>query len=142
MNEIIWAMNEKNDTLEDLLYYTRSYAAEYCEENNLTCKTHLPQNIPSIFVSGEIRRNVFLTVKESLHNIVKHASAEKVVIDFNITSSLMVTVKDDGKGFSENLNDNGNGLRNMQKRMESVNGSFEITENNGVMVKIKAPLQL
>jgi signal transduction histidine kinase len=142
MNEIIWAMNEKNDTLEDLLYYTRSYAAEYCEENNLTCETHLPQNIPSIFVSGEIRRNVFLTVKESLHNIVKHASAEKVVIDFNINSSLLVTVKDDGKGFSENRNDSGNGLRNMQKRMESVNGSFEIINSNGVVVKIKVPLQL
>ena len=88
MNEIIWAMNEKNDTLEDLLYYTRSYAVEYCEENNLQCETHLPENIPSVIVSGEIRRNIFLTVKESLHNSVKHAAANKIRIDFNIDKNL------------------------------------------------------
>jgi signal transduction histidine kinase/ligand-binding sensor domain-containing protein len=140
MNEIIWAMNEKNDTLEDLLYYTRSYAVEYCEENNLICETRLPQKITAAVVSGEIRRNVFLTVKESLHNIVKHSNAEKVTINFTIDTALLVTIKDNGKGFSENGKGSGNGLRNMQKRMESVNGSFEIIDTNGVMVKIKVPL--
>jgi signal transduction histidine kinase len=130
----------KNDTLEDLLFYTRSYAVEYCEENNLICETRLPQKVTAAVVSGEIRRNVFLTVKESMHNIVKHANARKVLIDFNINSSLLVTIQDDGKGFSEKGKDNGNGLRNMQKRMESVNGTFEITNINGVIVKIKVPL--
>jgi signal transduction histidine kinase len=142
MNEIIWAMNEKNDTLEDLLFYTRSYAVEYCEENNLACETRLPEKIPAVFVSGEIRRNVFLTVKESLHNIVKHANAEKVIIDFIITNALVVTIKDDGKGFSGNGKGSGNGLRNMQKRIESVNGSFEVINTNAVMVKMTVPLQL
>src|SRR4030095_255426 len=37
MNEIIWAMNERNDSLEDLLFYTRYYIQEYCEEHNLNC---------------------------------------------------------------------------------------------------------
>ena len=142
MNEIIWAMNEKNDTLEDLLFYTRSYAVEYCEENNLDCATYLPETVPAVFVSGEIRRNVFLTVKESLHNIVKHANAKKVTIDFKINAALLVTIKDDGKGLPENGKGSGNGLRNMQKRIESVNGIFEIVNTDGVIVKIKVPLQL
>lgn len=142
MNEIIWAMNEKNDTLEDLIFYTRSYAVEYCNENNLICETNLPEAVPALFVSGEIRRNIFLTVKESLHNIVKHAHAEKVVIDFFITTALSVTVKDDGTGFPENGKDSGNGLRNMQRRIESINGTFEITNTGGVMVDMKIPLQL
>jgi signal transduction histidine kinase len=140
MNEIIWAMNEKNDTLEDLLFYTRSYAVEYCEENSLSCETYLPETVPHVFVSGEIRRNVFLTVKESLHNIVKHANAKKVIIDFKINATLLVMIKDDGKGLSENGKTNGNGLRNMQKRIESVNGIFEIVNSNGVIVKMKVPL--
>ena len=142
MNEIIWAMNEKNDTLEDLLFYTRSYAAEYCEENNLVCETNLPETVPPVFVSGEIRRNVFLTVKESLHNIVKHANAKKVLLDFTINTGLSVTIKDDGKGLAENGKDSGNGLRNMQKRIETVNGIFEVINANGVMVKMNIPLQL
>ena len=142
MNEIIWAMNEKNDTLEDLLFYTRSYAVEYCEENNLACETYLPETVPLVFVSGEIRRNVFLTVKESLHNIVKHANAKKVIIDFKINTALLVTIKDDGKGLSENGNGSRDGLRNMQKRIESINGTFELINKNGVSVIIKIPLQI
>lgn len=131
MNEIIWAMNEKNDTLEDLLFYTRSYAVEYCEENNLQCVTDSPDTVPNYFLSGEVRRNVFLTIKESLHNIIKHATAKHVAIHFSINKNLVITVKDDGKGMALNKDPEGNGLRNMQKRIESVSGTFDVENNNG-----------
>src|ERR1700751_3050749 len=88
MNEIIWAMNEKNDSLEDLIIYTRSYVVQYCDENGLECRAELPDYIPSRLVSGEIRRNVFLTVKECLHNIVKHAKAKKVEMVMDATKTL------------------------------------------------------
>ncbi|MEO6405793.1 MAG: histidine kinase [Ferruginibacter sp.] len=140
MNELIWAMNEKNDTLEDLLFYTRSYAVEYCEENNLQCETDLPSNVTSFFLSGEVRRNVFLTIKECLHNIIKHAEAKKVAIHFSVNKNLEITVKDDGKGMVVNTEVAGNGLRNMQKRIESVSGTFDVENNNGVIVKISVPL--
>lgn len=141
MNEIIWAMNEKNDTLEDLIFYTRSYAMEYCNENQLACETHFPETVPSLFVSGEIRRNVFLTVKESLHNIIKHANAKKVTIDLAVDNELTVTIKDDGNGLTSEKN-NGNGLRNMKKRIESVKGNFEVINAGGVTIKMKVPLPL
>ncbi|MEO8404295.1 MAG: ATP-binding protein [Chitinophagaceae bacterium] len=143
MNEIIWAMNEKNDTLEDLLFYTRSYASEYCEENGLECETSLSANISKQFVSGEIRRNVFLTVKESLHNIVKHAEATQVKIDFETEQDLTVTISDNGKGMAV-LNEEesgGNGLRNMQRRIESIKGSFRIVNANGITITVKVPLK-
>jgi signal transduction histidine kinase len=140
MNEIIWAMNEKNDTLEDLLFYTRSYAVEYCEENEIACEISLPENIPSQFVSGEIRRNVFLTVKESLHNIVKHSGAKNVKIVFEIDRHLCASISDDGQGMAIKEGMGGNGLRNMRKRVESVNGKFEIRNNKGVTIQIEIPL--
>ena len=55
MNEIVWAMNEKNDSLGDLLVYIRSYAKEYCEESGIQCEIIQPDVIPDIFVSGEIQ---------------------------------------------------------------------------------------
>ena len=140
MNEIIWAMNEKNDTLEDLLFYARSYAVEYCEENNLLCETHLPETVPTCFISGEIRRNVFLTIKESLHNIIKHAAANKVSINFSVDKILMITIKDDGQGMTKNKLQEGNGLRNMKKRIESVGGTFDVQNKNGVLVEMSIPL--
>jgi signal transduction histidine kinase len=141
MNEIIWAMNEKNDSLEDLLFYTRSYAVEYCEENNLDYQIALPELLPSIFVSGEVRRNIFLTVKESLHNVVKHAAATKVEIEFNVNDSLAVRIKDDGRGFKSMPNyQGGNGLLNMKKRIEQLGGSMNLTNGDGVTLQFSVPL--
>ncbi|MEP6711709.1 MAG: two-component regulator propeller domain-containing protein [Ferruginibacter sp.] len=140
MNELIWAMNEKNDTLEDLVFYTRSYAAEYLEENNLAHHIYLPETIRVIIISGELRRNVFLTVKESLHNIVKHAGAKNVSIQISTGKNLFINIKDDGVGFDADNNKAGNGLKNMQKRMQSINGRLTVSGNDGVEVKIDVPL--
>lgn len=141
MNEIIWAMNEKNDSLEDLMFYSRSYAMEYCEENNLECIVFLPDPIPDIFISGEIRRNVFLTIKESLHNIVKHASASKVEIRFEIDDHLIVSITDNGKGIMEDKKGEGNGLLNMQKRVALLNGSLSMKTEHGVIIEFYIPLK-
>lgn len=144
MNEIIWAMNEKNDTLEDLLFYTRSYAKEYCEEHHLQCEVDFPASVPHLFVSGELRRNVFLTVKESLHNVVKYAGAHAVHIGIDVTDHLAVSIRDDGRGFVPTGAVNasgGNGLRNMRRRIESIGGKFELVNGNGVTVTLEVPLQ-
>ncbi|MBS1947045.1 MAG: hypothetical protein JST47_04685 [Bacteroidetes bacterium] len=145
MNEIVWAMNEKNDTLDDLLAYIRSYAKEYCEEHNIACDIKLPENILPVFVSGEIRRNVFLVIKESLHNIVKHANAGKVEIKFGYGSRLLVMIHDNGKGIETAGGTNqssGNGLKNMRKRIESIGGMFKIYNNKGTVVEFNVPLSL
>lgn len=143
MNEIVWAMNEKNDSLPDLVVYIRSYAKEYCLENELRCDITIPENIPGVFVSGEIRRNIFLTIKESLHNIVKHAGASAVEIGFHFNTAMSVTIRDNGKGFhmSDGKKETaGNGLKNMRKRIESIGGSFKISNRNGVEIEIQVPL--
>ena len=65
MGEIVWALNEKNDSLSDLLSYTRSYTVEYLSQNGIHCaRSILPKSFPATFVTGEFRRNIFLTVKE------------------------------------------------------------------------------
>jgi signal transduction histidine kinase len=140
MNELIWAMNEKNDTLEDLLFYTRAYAADYCEENDLDIDIEIPPKIPGIVVNGEIRRNVFLSIKEGLHNIVKHANAKKINLQFMIDKELGILIKDDGYGFSEGGRSAGNGLRNMKMRMENVGGEFNMENAEGVIIRMKVPL--
>ncbi len=88
-----------------------------------------------------VRRNVFLTVKESLHNIVKHAEAKKVNIRFIIDKKLSVVIHDNGKGFSGIKNsDGGNGLGNLQKRIESIGGHFSASDGKGVTIEATVPL--
>ena len=141
MGEIVWALNEKNDTLNDLLSYTRSYAVEYLEQNGIKCHVEEPDNIPQLNVSGEFRRNIYLTVKESLHNIVKHAQATRVSIHIEIGKWLMIKISDNGIGLDNSTpGEFGNGLISMKNRMKELGGSFEIVSNIGTEVRMKAPI--
>ena len=141
MGEIVWALNEKNDTLSDLLSYTRGYAMEYLTQNGIACKVEAPEHFPTTFVSGEFRRNIYLTVKEALHNIVKHAQASAVVIKINITSKLQIEIKDNGTGFDKSkIRQFSNGLSNMESRINKVKGRFGIENGLGTTIKIQVPL--
>ena len=141
MGEIVWALNEKNDSITDLLSYTRSYTVEYLSQNGIRCIVDSPDDLPALFVSGEIRRNIFLTVKEALHNIVRHSQADNVWINIKREKNLIMTIKDDGIGFEEkNIRAFSNGLYNMKKRMTDIGGILEIRNEKGTIVKLTVPL--
>jgi signal transduction histidine kinase len=141
MGEIVWALNETNDSLSDLLSYTRAYATEYLLNNGIHCQVNAPAAFPSIFVSGEFRRNIYLSIKEALHNVVKHARADNVVITIIIHKNLKISIQDDGVGFDiRNVRPFSNGLINMQKRMKDILGRLEIIHKKGILIIFSAPL--
>jgi signal transduction histidine kinase/streptogramin lyase len=140
MGEIVWALNEKNDSLSDLLSYTRSYTMEYLSQSGLRCSIDSPELFPGAFVTGEFRRNIFLSVKEILHNIVKHAQANEVTISIQTDPRLCISIKDDGIGFDQaKTRPYSNGLINIKKRMADIGGIMEIENRNGTMIKLTAP---
>ena len=143
MGEIVWALNEKNDTLSDLLSYARVYAVEYLSQNGVKCQIEMPDQFPHTFVSGEFRRNIYLTIKEALHNIIKHAQASEVVIKINVDRHLSIRIKDDGTGFDKaSIRSFSNGLSNMESRIKDTGGHLEIFNNKGTDIRITVPLPL
>lgn len=143
MNAIIWSMSSSNDTFSNMAAYIRSYTIGYCEDNNIVCEIELPKTIPDLVVSGEIRRNVFLVVKEALHNIVKHSGAGKVLLTLLEKDNKMVfTIHDNGKGIDlSKPRAFGNGLRNMKKRMEDLGIEFMIENKEGTLITMKYDLE-
>ena len=141
MGEIVWYMNPKNDMLESLVAYTRKYAAEYFEYTSIECKVNIPSTIRKVPISGDKRRNVFLAVKEALHNVVKHSDATMVSLTIiNIDHSVEIKIQDNGKGFEHGDNNFGNGLHNMRSRMNQIGGNFAIENKVGATVKLSFPL--
>lgn len=141
MGEIVWALNEKNDSLSDLLAYTRAYAVEYLSQNSIQTDVQTPELIPNLFVSGEFRRNVYLTVKEALHNIVKHSQAGKVDILVEAGEELFISIHDNGTGFDQrDVRPFSNGLANMKKRIADLGGHLEIKNTEGSTVILEVPL--
>ncbi len=141
MNEIVWALNVNNDNLQSLIAYTRQYAVSYLDDLNISCNFETPENIPNIIVNGKNRRSVFLLVKESLNNVVKHAHASNVNIHIEIDISLNINIADNGKGIQDDQLRNGNGLGNMQKRIRAMKGNMDIKNGVGTTLLFNIPLK-
>ncbi|MBK8608912.1 MAG: sensor histidine kinase [Chitinophagaceae bacterium] len=138
MNAIIWSMSSSNDSLGNMIAYIRSYALEYFEDTGITCKIEIAENLPNVQVMGEMRRNVFLVVKEALNNILKHAHATEVNIKLTrVKNSLTLYIHDNGRGIDvQNIRQFGNGLKNMEKRMKDMGIEFRIENKNGTLITI------
>lgn len=134
MNTIIWTMTSSNDSVENLVAYIRSYAVEFFESTSIDCYFSMPASIPHKEISGEKRRNMFLSVKEALNNVLKHSHSSVVKINVAVNDKLIIEIQDDGVGINmEKLRKFGNGLNNMKKRMASINGEFDIRNQEGTL---------
>jgi len=141
MNAIIWSMNSGNDTLDNLVSYIRSYSLEYFENTPIECRVYTPSEIPDKELTGDKRRNIFLSVKETLHNVMKHSHATLITINIEANDLLVITISDNGNGIDmENLRQFGNGLKNINRRMASIGGKFSIENRKGTITTLALPL--
>jgi len=126
MREILWSLNSQNDTIGNFIEYAGLYIKRFLDKTSIDSQLDL--NIPAkeTTLSVKARRNLFLVVKEAVHNVYKHSEANNLLIQFKQTDTyFQITITDDGIGLSETIQ-KGNGLTNMSLRMESINGTFKI----------------
>lgn len=141
MNAIIWSMNSGNDSLDNLVSYIRSYSLEYFENTPIECMVNTPTDIREYELTGDKRRNMFLCLKETLNNALKHSGATQIYIEITFNHSLKIVITDNGKGIDmQNLRRFGNGLNNISRRMESIGGILLIESSNGTKTTLELPL--
>lgn len=141
MNAIVWSMNSSNDSLDSLISYIRAYTYEFFDGTPIECKVKMPATIPFHEISGDKRRNVFLCVKETLNNVLKHSKASLINIDIDVNHALKIKIADNGVGIEqEKIRRFGNGLKNIERRMKGIGGSYVISNHNGTETKLELPL--
>lgn len=140
MSELIWAMKAENDSLLNLQSYIKKYASEYLDSNDLDFSMQPFDLIQDIEISGEMRKNIYLIVKEALHNIVKHAKCTSVKLEMQVVEELTIRIKDNGVGLDPQKNNSGNGLNNMRKRAQMLQGDFKLQVENGTEIILSFPL--
>jgi signal transduction histidine kinase/ligand-binding sensor domain-containing protein len=138
VDEIIWAINPRNDQLKYLLDYIIEFAVEFLHAASIRTKMDVPDSVPAVVVSPEVRHNLFLVVKEALNNIVRHSAASEV--RFQIVADekhIGITIQDHGKGFACAADRaSADGLRNMRQRMEEIGGEFHLESKPGKGTRI------
>jgi len=101
LDEIVWAVNPHNDTLEHLAAYLGQYVTEYMQNTAIECELHIPRDLPHQPLSAEVRHNLFLAFEEAVNNALKHGSAShlRVAMAAGAPSRFEITVADNGCGF-------------------------------------------
>ncbi len=133
LGEIIWSSNPDRDNLISLLAYMRNYIHKYMEDSPIKYKIHFPKELPDTDINPELRRNLFLVMKEALHNAMKYSQAQNLFVSFKLDNNgYQLNVSDDGIGMEEGVvKGTGNGLLNMKRRMAVVKGKMDIKSAPG-----------
>jgi len=143
LDEIVWAVNPRNDTLAHLIDYAGQFAVDYLQPTGIRCRVDFPDTIPDRELSTDLRHNLFLAVKEALQNVVKHSRAREVNLRARLTDEqLELILRDDGCGFHETPeNALADGLRNMRQRLTDIGGRcrWESAPGAGTAVIIELP---
>ena len=147
LDEIVWAVNPQNDTLEHVASYIGQYAQEYFQMTGIQCELDIPTQLPPRPLSSQMRHHLFLATHEALTNILKHSGATRARISMVFESAAFeIHISDDGKGFNSPAIESkpespattsGNGLSNMCRRLADIGGSCRIESAPGQGTNIR-----
>jgi len=144
MDEVVWAVNARRDTVRDFASYVCKYAQLFMAAANIRCRLDVEAEIPSTLFDLPVRRNLFLAVKEALSNAAKHSEAGELFLRiFRRHHQLCVVVEDRGRGFEPSkANGDRNGLVNMAQRLAAIGGSCEVFSlpGEGCRITFSVPL--
>lgn len=144
LDEVVWAVNSKRDTLRDFSSYLCKYAQTFLSNTPIRCRLDVQPHMPASVFDLPVRRGLLLAVKEALNNAAKHSEATELFLRVNQDGEqVVVVVEDNGKGFnSAALSGDRNGLDNMAQRLIDLGGSSQITSavGAGCRVEFKMPL--
>jgi hypothetical protein len=80
MDDIVWSINPRNDSLEKLLLRIKRFAAQLFEAKNIEYEIDISENIHSFKLPMEIRQHLYLMIKEAINNIIKHSQCTQAKI--------------------------------------------------------------
>jgi len=155
LDEIVWAVNPRHDTLDSLATYLGRFAQDFLAAAHVRCRLEMPMHLPHCPLTAETRHNLFLAFKEALHNAVKHARAPEVRVCLRTgADQFVLRVEDNGHGFDAgdvagrtaappDRPAAGNGLANMRQRLAEIGGRFELESapGRGTTVVFVVPLK-
>lgn len=141
VDEIVWAINPANDDLKRFANYLMQASSQFLGATTIRVRYQIPQDLPPLPISGKIRHNLFLVVREALNNTVKYAQASLVRIELDAADQIIrLVVEDDGVGFAvAHTGSDGTheGLSSMEQRMTDIGGVLHLVTLPGRGTRIE-----
>jgi signal transduction histidine kinase len=145
MDEVLWAVNPRRDTLRDFASYVCKYAQEFLKATPIQCRLEVDPEMAASALDLPSRRSLLMAIKEALNNAVKYSEATEIRLQIQWQGQrLTVVVLDNGKGFApEAMKPERNGLTNMAQRMNELGGHCCVSSQpgHGCRVEFNIPLK-
>ena len=143
LDVIVWAIDPKRNSLQSFADYLGSYAEELLAASRIVCRLRIPIECDAVSLTGTARHNLFLAIKEALHNVIRHASATEVELQMtHFDNRLEIVIADNGRGFDWNAIRHGHGLTNIRERLAALHGQCQIESQPGKGTTVKCALPL
>jgi signal transduction histidine kinase len=143
MDEVLWAVNPRHDTLENFVAYLCDYAQTFLQNTGTQCLLEVEAELPPLNFDLPLRRTLLLVVKEALNNAAKHSGASRLLLKIHRSGpELVVAVEDNGRGFDLSQARRGNGLANMFQRIHEAGGECKIATQPGAGCQIEFSIAL
>jgi signal transduction histidine kinase len=143
LDVIVWAIDPKRNSLQSFADYLGGYARELFSSSAIVCRLRIRMESGVVALTEAARHSLFLAVKEALNNVIRHASATEVEFQISqLGDRLHMVITDNGRGFDLNSVQRGNGLTNLQERLQAMRGECRVESQpgSGTTVKFIVPL--
>jgi signal transduction histidine kinase len=142
LRDTIWVLNKENITITGISDRIKNYISKL-QPTYHSVQFNIEEKITNdIRINSQAALNVFRIVQESMHNSLKHSTANNILIYIESGESTMISISDDGKGINpQSQNETGNGFINMKARAKESGLGFFVntTENAGTTIIIQFP---
>jgi signal transduction histidine kinase len=143
LNDIVWNINSKYDDLSNLFIRMKRYAGDMMDGKNIAYKMEFPESIAAVKLGMDKRKDLYFIFKEAINNLVKYSGALYATVEIKIEKNvLLLTIKDNGKGFAAEKIVMGNGLQNMQHRASVWGAVFKIDTEEGKGTTVALEMEL
>jgi two-component sensor histidine kinase len=144
LDEVVWAVNSKRDTLMDFTSFLCKYAQNFLGPTPIRCRLDVQPDLPASFFDLPVRRGLLLAVKEALNNAARHSGATELFLRISLADGCVgVVVEDNGHGFDASAPARErNGITNMQQRLAEMGGTCRVfsAPGKGCRVEFKMPM--
>lgn len=142
MGDIVFSLKAKDEKLDIFMFKTRRQLLDFCENTSFMLQIEFPEHFPNIKLSGAQQRNIYLILRESLNNAMKHSGGDKATISAAIANSrLTLKIGDNGKGIGQIQSAyRKNGLKNIRARAIEISGKVDFVNDRGAMIILEVPL--
>ena len=134
LDDIVWSIDARNDTLGDLTDRMQDYI------NNMLSQKEVLYEFDDLDMDEKLtvpmKENLYLIFKEAINNIAKHSNASKVEVTLeNKGDSFDLLIHDNGTGANP-VRKSGHGLRNMEMRAQRIDADITFKNSNGFTVHV------